>query len=152
MNLDPAAPHLRVASIPAFAMMVAGIVVMFVRGTLFGRDVPAIAVQAAAVALMVWARVTFGMRSFHAAANPTQGGLVTTGPYRFVRHPIYAAAIYFVWAGALDYRSPAVVGAASLLTTGAVLRMLSEERLLTGAYPAYAAYKRRTARIIPYVL
>ena len=31
-----------------------------------------------------------------------RGGLVTTGPYRYVRHPIYAAATYFAWAGALD--------------------------------------------------
>jgi protein-S-isoprenylcysteine O-methyltransferase Ste14 len=38
------------------------------------------------------ARVTFGGRSFHVGANPTEGGLVTKGPYRFVRHPI--AEIY----------------------------------------------------------
>jgi protein-S-isoprenylcysteine O-methyltransferase Ste14 len=42
------------------------------------------------------ARVTFGRRSFHAAANPTAGGLVTTGPYRLIRHPIYTAACLFV--------------------------------------------------------
>ena len=51
---------------------------------------------------MVAARITFGRRSFHAAANPTEGGLVTTGPYAYIRHPIYAAILYFVWAGALD--------------------------------------------------
>jgi len=45
---------------------------------------------------MLWARLTFGGRSFHAGANPTAGGVVTTGPYRFVRHPIYAAILYFL--------------------------------------------------------
>src|SRR5690349_14967955 len=34
------------------------------------------AVQVLAVGLMLWARWTFGRRSFHAAANPTAGGLV----------------------------------------------------------------------------
>jgi protein-S-isoprenylcysteine O-methyltransferase Ste14 len=142
----------RASSILALALMVAGIVVLYLRGALFGRDLPSIAVQVAAVALMVWARATFGMRSFHAAANPTPGGLVTTGPYRFVRHPIYAAATYFAWAGALDHLSATAAGAAALLTAGAVLRMLAEERLLIGMYPAYADYKSRTARIIPYIL
>ena len=50
--------------------------------------------------LMIWARVAFGRRSFHLAANPTDGGLVTTGPYRFIRHPIYTAVCVFAGAGA----------------------------------------------------
>jgi hypothetical protein len=55
-----------------------------------------LAPEAAAMALMLWVRVTFDRRSFHAVANPTEGGLVTTGPYRFVRHPIYTAVCLFV--------------------------------------------------------
>ena len=48
--------------------------------------------QLLGLALMIWARLTFGLRSFRFAANPTQGGLVTKGPYRYIRNPIYAAA------------------------------------------------------------
>ena len=60
-------------------------------------------VQVAAVLLMVWARMTFGRRSFHAAANPTAGGLVTWGPYRYWRHPIYSAILLFLWSGVLSH-------------------------------------------------
>jgi protein-S-isoprenylcysteine O-methyltransferase Ste14 len=144
--------RLRAASVAAFALMVLGIVLEMIGGTLIARSAAAIAVQGAAVCLMLWARVTFGRRSFHAAADPTAGGLVTTGPYRFVRHPIYAAVIYFVWAGALDHGSLPAAGAAVLVTAGAVLRMLAEEHLLVGRYPAYAEYKARTARVVPYVI
>ena len=49
--------------------------------------------------LILWARVTFGRRSFHVVANPTEGGLVTSGPYRYIRHPIYAAICLFTWVG-----------------------------------------------------
>ena len=100
---------------------------------------------------MVWARVTFGRRSFHAAANPTSGGLVQTGPYAYIRHPIYAAATYFVWAGAIDHHTAPAVAGAALLTVGAFGRMLAEEHLLVGMYPAYAAYRERTRRIVPFV-
>jgi protein-S-isoprenylcysteine O-methyltransferase Ste14 len=101
---------------------------------------------------MIAARLTFGRRSFHAAANPTAGGLVTTGPYRFWRHPIYAAVLYFMWAAALDYHSAPAIAAVMLATIGAAVRMYAEETLLVTAYPDYAAYSARTARVIPFVL
>src|SRR3954470_9853705 len=132
--------------------MVAGLGGLYYTHALFARHWFMIAVQGAAALLMIAARLTFGRRSFHAAANPTAGGLVTTGPYAYVRHPIYAAVIYFTWAGALSHLSAVSVAAAAMITAGAVARMLSEERLLTEKYPAYADYQRRVTRIVPFVL
>jgi len=116
------------------------------------HGVPAQVIQVAAVLLMIAARLTFGMRSFHAAANPTAGGLVTRGPYHWLRHPIYAAVLYFIWSTALDHRFIQSVAAALLVTAGACVRMYAEESLLLTTYPEYAAYRARTARVIPYVL
>ena len=52
------------------------------RGSLFAVEPVGITVQVLAALLMLWARLTFGGRSFHASAVPTEGGLVTKGPYR----------------------------------------------------------------------
>jgi protein-S-isoprenylcysteine O-methyltransferase Ste14 len=41
--------------------------------------------QVLALLLFLWARITFGRRSYHVVADPTAGGLVTDGPYRFIR-------------------------------------------------------------------
>jgi protein-S-isoprenylcysteine O-methyltransferase Ste14 len=98
---------------------------------------------------MIWARITFGRRSFHAAANPTEGGLVTTGPYRYVRHPIYAAVLLF-FAGAIAAHpswQTAVVGVVVALAL--LVRMLTEEKLVTARYPEYAEYARKTKRVLP---
>src|SRR5215210_1118121 len=92
----------RTGSVLAFAGAVVGVAFLALRQALFATHPLGIAVQVLAFALMVWARITFGRRSFHAAADPTTGGLVTTGPYAYLRHPIYASIIHFVWAGALD--------------------------------------------------
>src|SRR5262245_36894731 len=88
----------KVAVVAASVLVVACVSRLLRRSLVAHRPVP-IAVQVAAGALMLWARLTFRVRSFHAGADPTPGGLVTTGPYRFVRHPIYTAILLFVWAG-----------------------------------------------------
>ena len=99
---------------------------------------------------MLWARITFGVRSFHASAKPTRGPLVTTGPYRFIRHPIYAAAVLFVLAGTSVHLSVSAGALAGLFLGGCLLRIFAEERLLLERYADYAAYVLRTKRIVPY--
>jgi protein-S-isoprenylcysteine O-methyltransferase Ste14 len=144
--------NLKWLSVLALALMVVGLLWLIQRHEVLGRSLPALVIQGCAVGLMIAARVTFGRRSFHAAANPTEGGLVTTGPYHWLRHPIYAAILYFIWSAAIDHRSPEAFAAAALVTVGACVRMYAEETLLIGRYPEYAAYCARTARVIPFVL
>ncbi|MGB7620833.1 MAG: isoprenylcysteine carboxylmethyltransferase family protein [Terriglobia bacterium] len=110
-----------------------------------------IAVQAGAVLLMIWARRTFGIRSFHASAGPTEGGLVTTGPYAFIRHPIYTAASLFGWAGIVAHWSLLSISMGILLLAGAMVRMLCEERLIAERYPEYRRYMARTRRMVPFL-
>jgi len=76
---------------------------------------------------------------------------VTTGPYRFIRHPIYTAASLFIWAGVLSNWSVLAGWLGVLLLVGAIVRMLCEERLVVAAYPEYRDYARTTKRMVPYV-
>ena len=134
-----------------FLLMVAGILGLIATHSLFSTNLVVIAFQLAAVALMIWARITFGRRSFHFAANPSEGGLVTSGPYALMRHPIYAAVCYFAIAGALGNLPKATCGIALLVLFGAAIRIIFEERLLLQQYPEYAAYAKRTKRVVPFV-
>jgi protein-S-isoprenylcysteine O-methyltransferase Ste14 len=142
---------LKSLSVAAFGMMIGGIIGLYASHALFARRLPFIAVQVGAVLLMISARIAFGRRSFHAAADPTAGGIVTTGPYAYVRHPIYAAALYFVWAGAIDRISWLAVVSALAVSAGGFARMVSEERLLVQRYPEYRDYMTHVRRIVPFV-
>ncbi len=142
---------MKTLSLVGAILMVVGLVTLWIRRELISGAPTVIALQIAAAALMLWARVTFGMRSFHAAADPTEGGLVRSGPYRYVRHPIYTSVCLFTWAGVAAHASPVSIALGMVTTAGAVMRMLVEERLLIGRYPEYVAYARDTKRMIPFV-
>ena len=144
----------RTASIVATLVLVVVIVALLFRHELLGTGPVAITLQVVAALLMLWARVTFGRRSFHAAANPTAGGLVTWGPYRYWRHPIYAAILLFLWAGVLSHADPIAIALAIVGTAMTAIRIRSEEQLLRAEFTGddgYDAYARRTKRIVPYV-
>ena len=139
-------------SIAGFAIAVVGVAALALLRELFTDQPVLLTIQLLAFLLMIWARVTFGRRSFHAGANPTAGGIVTSGPYRFWRHPIYAAIIFFVWAGIAAHRQPSALLLGLAITGGLFLRMHVEERMMRAEYPAYGEYAARTSRLIPGVV
>ncbi len=69
----------RIASVLGLLAMIAGILALLCLRSLFHPLFAVILVQAAAL-LIIWGPLVFGWRSFHFTANPTRGGLVTTGP------------------------------------------------------------------------
>jgi protein-S-isoprenylcysteine O-methyltransferase Ste14 len=138
-----------VTALAGFIVAVIAIALLAVSGEILARQPLLMLVQALAVVLMVWARLTFGLRSFNPGAAPTEGELVTTGPYRYWRHPIYAAVIIFVATAAISHATWKAAALALIVAGGLYLRMRSEERLLATRYTAYRAYAARTARVIP---
>jgi protein-S-isoprenylcysteine O-methyltransferase Ste14 len=142
---------LKIVSIAGYIGMLAGLVGLLATGNLFSASPFVIIVQALALLLFVWARVTFGRRSYHAMANPTEGGLVTNGPYRYIRHPIYASFSAFTLAGAVAHWSWISGLFGGLILGCAMMRMFREEALVGIRYPEYSQYKAATWRMIPYV-
>jgi protein-S-isoprenylcysteine O-methyltransferase Ste14 len=144
--------RLKLISVVGFLLMVAALLLLLKDNCLFGGNVFGVAVQVLAVCLMIWARVVFGKRSFHAVGNTTKGELVTSGPYRYVRHPIYAAALYFIWAGVLTHLTILTAALGACAIVGAGMRTFVEERFLRQQYPEYAEYANRTRRLIPFLV
>jgi len=142
---------LKILSVIGYIGMIGGLVGLMAMHAIFSSSAWVIAVQVAAVLLGLWARVIFGRRSFHVAANPTEGGVVTWGPFRWIRHPIYTAICVATLAGiGAHWSSRSAVGGA-VVVASLLMRMFCEERLLLARYPEYGAYAARTWRMIPYV-
>ncbi|MDP9294087.1 MAG: isoprenylcysteine carboxylmethyltransferase family protein [Actinomycetota bacterium] len=83
---------------------------------------------------------------------PEARGLVTRGPYRLVRHPVYLGE-YGVCAG-LVISAPGQwnLACAALILVAQVVRMGLEERVLEAEFPAYTSYAASTPRLLPFQL
>jgi protein-S-isoprenylcysteine O-methyltransferase Ste14 len=134
-------------------LFVAGaIVVLAVTRSLFASAPVVIVVQALAVGLSVWARRSFPKGDFRVTAVPSGASIIRRGPYRFVRHPMYSAALLFIWAAILSHLSVVNVGIGLAVTLIVAMRVVAEERLLRARYPEYAEYARSTGALVPFVL
>ncbi len=135
----------------AYALLAVPLAFLVVTGRFFSPLPVAVAFQVVGLLVVVWARLTFGMRSFHVGSTPTQGGLVTTGPYRYVRHPIYAGAL-LIFAGVLvGHHDVAALVAVGCAAAALGVRLVAEERAVARTYPEYTSYAQRTKRLVPWV-
>ena len=108
----------------------------------------AIVIESGAV-LAAWAVATF--RSWRVRAKLERSHeLMTSGPFRFLRHPIYMGLNMLALGTAIWVPAPVVWAAVVLMAIGSDLRARAEERLLDQAFGlSYREYIKRTRRFIP---
>jgi protein-S-isoprenylcysteine O-methyltransferase Ste14 len=107
---------------------------------------------AAGIAFAIWARATLGANWSPVPSIKHEHELVTTGPYRFVRHPIYSG-MWFALLGSAFAVSLAWFAGLAVASLIFAYRIRVEERLMLRQFPAdYPAYRRRTKALIPLLL
>jgi protein-S-isoprenylcysteine O-methyltransferase Ste14 len=99
----------------------------------------------ASVWLMSASVRTLGRQWSLAAEIQTRHALITTGPYAFVRHPIYAGTLgMLAGTGLMMTTLPRCGAAAVIYLAGTWIRIREEEQLLRSAFgEEYETYKRR---------
>jgi protein-S-isoprenylcysteine O-methyltransferase Ste14 len=100
---------------------------------------------------MVWAIYSLTYLGKRFSIVPEARGLVTSGPYRFVRHPIYVGEIVAGVGLILPTLFTFHLLLFALFLGAQVARTYFEERILRRAYPQYELYAAHTRRLIPFV-
>jgi protein-S-isoprenylcysteine O-methyltransferase Ste14 len=110
-----------------------------------------LALWIAGIALAVWARLYIGRNWGMPMSRSQESDLVTTGPYRFIRHPIYTGIILAMIGTAL------AISLFGLIVVAVIAAFFAysasrEERFLAEEFPAaFPDYKARTKLLIPFV-
>ncbi len=110
----------------------------------------ALALLAGSVALGLWTLFHNRPGNFNIRPEPkTSGRLVTGGPYRYLRNPMYSAVLLFAAAEVVAYRDMWKIACWFALALVLLAKAMLEERGLRALFPGYAAYAKRVRRFIP---
>jgi len=100
--------------------------------------------------LLVWMFRTLGRNLTDTVVTRKQHTLVTTGPYRWVRHPMYASAALAIVGNSLVAASWFIFAAGCLALSLLVIRTRKEEQNLIARFgDEYRDYMQRTGRFVP---
>ena len=132
-------------------LMAVLLLVLGLTGNLFSGNPLIIAGQLLGLALVIYARITFGRQRFNISATPAEGPLLRRGPYRFIRHPMYAGVSLLLLVTIFGHLSPFTAAIGILVIVVIPWRINLEESQLTATYPEYAGYASVTKRLIPFI-
>ncbi|MEO8119805.1 MAG: methyltransferase [Rhodoferax sp.] len=114
--------------------------------------VGALLMLAVSVALAAWTLRHNRLGNFNIRPTPKNWGvLVTSGPYQWIRHPMYTSVL--LGAGALAWTANAAAGwlAWSALALVLLVKSILEERWMREQHAGYAAYALHSKRFLPWV-
>lgn len=113
-------------------------------------SLPALALLGCALALGLWTLAYNRPGNFNVRPEPKASGrLVTGGPYRYIRNPMYSALLLFAAAVVLAYADPWKILCWLALALVLVAKAMLEEHGLRAQYAEYAEYAKRVRRFIP---
>ena len=102
------------------------------------------------VLLFSWVFRSLGTNLTDTVVTRAEHTLVTTGPYRWVRHPFYSAALLFVVAASLVSANSYLALAGGLAGVLLAIRTRTEEaKLIERFSDEYLAYRQRTGKFLP---
>ena len=111
------------------------------------------ALTAAGLLFTVWARVHLGTNWSGTVTLKRGHELITSGPYAYVRHPIYTGLLLAFLGSALARDEWRGVLALALVALALWRKLRNEERWMREQFgDAYSAYSQRVAALVPHVL
>jgi protein-S-isoprenylcysteine O-methyltransferase Ste14 len=122
--------------------------------TFFGKTdqaLPNLASTACVLVGMIMMLVTIRHLGGAFSLTPQARSVVQTGPYRWIKHPLYFSEEIATLGVVLQYLTPVTVMVLILHIVVQLFRIIYEEDLLRRNCPEYSSYEASRWRLIPYV-
>lgn len=128
------------------------IAALVLTGPVIPGKIPALIVAGAGATLLVWAIAAMRLPNLRIQPEVAQNAtLVTQGPYRVIRHPMYAGGMLIAAGWVWNDFTVMRMLAALILLLDYIVKLAYEETLLRERFPEYAEYMQRTKRLLPFI-
>jgi len=113
-------------------------------------EVLGVVLAIAGIAFAIWARAYLGGNWSSSVTVKVEHQLIQSGPYRWVRHPIYTGLLIALLGTAMELREIRGLLAVPVLYVGLKIKSMIEERTMMNTFgPQYEEYSRHTGAIVP---
>lgn len=121
-------------------------------GPIIPKNPLEILILATGIFLGLWAMGTMQIGNFNIVPDvPQNGKMVTKGPYKYIRHPMYSAVLLVALSLVLNHFTLLRMIFWIVLLTDLILKIAYEEKLLSQHYREYSQYQQRTRRLFPFI-
>lgn len=125
---------------------------LLLNGNIFAHTPFLMALQITALVLVAWALLAMRLPNLSIFPEPKESAVfVSSGPYRWLRNPMYFSLLLFYAAQLADQFTLARSLVYGLLVVVLMMKIIREEKLLAEVFEGYNDYLKRTWRIIPFV-
>jgi protein-S-isoprenylcysteine O-methyltransferase Ste14 len=118
------------------------------------NNIPALAYAFVILSILLafWAIVTMQKSKLRILPEPSANAtLITNGPYRFIRHPMYTA-ILLGSVGLLIHQFTRLrLSIAIALAIVLLVKLIWEEKMLLQKFDGYSGYMKHTKRLLPFI-
>lgn len=115
--------------------------------------VAGIVITYAGIGLAIWARMILGKNWSSSVTIKQDHSLILTGPYAFVRHPIYSGILLALLGSAVIVGRIRILIFVPILLIGFLIKSRKEERFMTEKFGRqYEEYRQHTKALIPFLL
>jgi len=109
-------------------------------------------IETAGVALAIWAIMVMRSNANVAPIPKKNGVLITSGPYRFIRHPMYTAQVMAVIPLVIEHKTDLRLTALIILIVTLLFKLHYEEKRLVKHFgQPYKAYQQVSKKVLPYI-
>lgn len=144
--------HVSVRSYVLVGIQLACIGAMLVSGPWVAGNGWFFTLELSGILLMAWAMFTMKLTHVNVFPEVRAGSrLVTNGPYRWIRHPMYTALLLIALALVCESFSYWRGACWLVLSADLVVKLSCEERFLGEVFDDYEAYRLRTWRLVPWL-
>ncbi len=151
-GIDPTMQRSRMKSYTLVTIQFLCLIAIALTGPILARNPLFLAMEVAAVLLGVWALLAVRLSNVNVTPDPRPDAqLVRSGPYRWIRHPMYAALLLGTLALVLETATSLRWGLWLALLADLLVKVRYEEHLLMAYFADYRSYMAGSKRLIPLI-